>query len=40
MDNPNLRENYARYIMLDKEEIKRLQKIVNLFNEKKYISFQ
>ena len=40
MDDPKLRENYARYIMLDKEEIKRLQKIVNLFNEKKYISFQ
>lgn len=40
MDDPKLRENYAKYIMLDKEEIKKLQKIVNLFNEKKTISFK
>lgn len=40
MGDINLREGFARYILIDKEAIKRLLKIVNLFNERKSISFQ
>lgn len=40
MEDTSLREDFARYILIDKEAIKRLLKIVNLFNERKTISFQ
>lgn len=40
MGDIKLREGFAKYILIDKDAIKRLLKIVNLFNERKAISFQ